>query len=212
MKIVVHLLMIALFFNMRAHAETPPEPTLADRSQPARASTPPDDTTRPTEKRNKSKKSLPRPSVVGIPPMYEGWQWDAELEGLYAFWDRANIDHPWFFRAETGILRIREPWFASLKLGFNFGGVFEMGGSLQVSFVHLWSGLWIELLSGISKRPDAVLGVSLGWSLFGIEYQAAPFGNDAEMALIAKLRIPIGTIFFGLTKMSRKSETASSKR
>jgi len=127
-------------------------------------------------------------------PFRQGVSWDASFALGYRFSGGKSM----FTRARTGILIVREPVFLSLGPFFDvhFSENHQFG--LQGEFMHLWSGTWAQ--AGIFKELEGDAGflASIGWSVFGVEYQNK-FSSTTEdnWNLALKIRIPIGVYAFG---------------
>jgi hypothetical protein len=98
---------------------------------------------------------------------------------------------------------------------FSVGGLFETNNlspaswGAQAEITSISSGLWTQagFLIDYKAQPGAI--ASIGWSLFGIEFQYRSFQNvlpDPKSndgygpVLLGKVRIPIGFIIYALTR------------
>ena len=147
-------------------------------------------------------KEDPAPSgVVLIRPMFAGSFWDLEIEGGYGLHSRRDVDNPWMGRIRAGVLEIQDPWFASLGLGFELGGLTGMGAGIHGVLSHYTTGMWAQGFANLSFERNAVVGAAVGWSVLGIEMQVDPDGHDTNVLALLRIRMPIAILVYGLTKM-----------
>lgn len=84
-----------------------------------------------------------------------------------------------------------------------------MSFGVQGELVHISSGMWIEFGGLVDDKAQFGAMASIGWSIFGIEAQvrgykevlADPTTNDGYgFSLVGKIRVPLGFIFYVLSR------------
>lgn len=127
-----------------------------------------------------------------------GISWDLELEGGVLAYGHPGVRYRGMGRIRGGVLLISEPHYLSL------GGAFEGFGQVEAAtvyamYTHLYTGLWAETGLGMTVEKEFTIHVSAGFTLLGVEFQKN-FGDGSRdnLALIVKMRIPIGILVFGL--------------
>ena len=128
--------------------------------------------------------------------------WDLNLEGGagYVLGDIGKWTG--LFRVRPGVLIVRNDNF------FQFGPTFEYLGMLhrpafgaQVEYLHLQTGMWIQLGGSLDTTARPGFNGSVGLSIFGFEAQVREFdaAPDPTLALIGKIRLPLGILVYGLS-------------
>ena len=128
-------------------------------------------------------------------PQRRGVQLDFQVEGGAGFAIRNELPHAPFLRARLGMLIVREPWILAFGPTFELGGMAGLGVGGQLDFIHLASGWSVELGAAYAVRDRAVFSASLGYAIFGIEWQHLFAEQDAD-AILFKVRIPVGVFLF----------------
>jgi len=128
-----------------------------------------------------------------------GISWDLELEGGVVAYGDPGVRYRGMGRIRAGVLLIDEPHYLSLGAAFEGWGQVE-AFTLETVYSHILSGLWAEAGLGVTLEKEFTLHVSAGWSVVGVEFQKN-FGDGPRdnLAVITKIRIPIGILVFGLT-------------
>lgn len=144
--------------------------------------------------------SAPPPRSYGLPRRL-GWSWDLEVDlGLRVA--RRNADAALgMARVQAGVLRASEPWYFSFSATAELGGAADRGLGAQVTATHLYAGTWAHLgASWQAHDRVAVTSLGAGWSLFGVEWQRRLDPGDHGDALLLHLRVPLGTVWFLVTR------------
>ena len=92
--------------------------------------------------------------------------------------------------------RIGRQWMRDsrvLSLGADLGkwGPWNLGAGLEGEWLDISTGLWIQGKVLSTQKELWVTGLSVGWSLFGIEGLLSPL-NSSQKIVLAKVRFPIG--------------------
>ena len=95
-------------------------------------------------------------------------------------------------------LRVGKFWMQGsdvLSAGLDLGkfSSFGFGGGAEGEWIHLPTGFWIQGKLLTTQNEILVTGLSMGWSLMGIEGIISPF-NTGKAAIFAKVRLPIGLL------------------
>lgn len=144
-----------------------------------------------------------RPSHAMIPEAgRRGLTWDAQLEGGVA-WERPAGTGALALRGRGGVLWIREPIYAAAGVT---AGVSPLGGPLvgaQLEITHLFAGVWgqlgLEAAAAGAQQGNLVGHAALGFSVVGVEVQQRLGDGPPRRAWIAKVRVPIAILAFGLS-------------
>jgi len=143
-----------------------------------------------------------------------GWSWDAQADlGLRILPNRLRNKQPrrgWPFKAfdwgkrdpaiafagrlSAGGLLLAEPWVLTLGASGSFGGLGTASIGIIGEVTHLWTGLWGQFEPAWTFGRGVRFAVAAGYSVFGVEYRAAP--RDDVHAVLLKIRIPLGLIYF----------------
>ncbi|WP_428261718.1 hypothetical protein [Haliangium sp.] len=172
---------------------TAPQPTPSSDSAPAPATAP-----------QPSPRALPMGTPAMFLPRRTGLSWDLELGLGLRLYDNEDTADLFAGRVRAGVLWVYEPSFVSLGATAEIGGLASLGFGAQLSYTHLYRGLWGQLGASWLPGDDGGTMASLGagWSLFGLEWQIRD--ND-EQALLFHLRLPLGTTWFLFTHKPRAS-------
>ncbi|NBX69696.1 MAG: hypothetical protein EBR01_12115 [Proteobacteria bacterium] len=95
-------------------------------------------------------------------------------------------------------LRVGKFWMQDsdvLSAGLDLGkfSSFGLGGGAEGEWINLTSGLWIQGKLLTTQNEILVTGISVGWSLLGLEGLISPF-NTQKVSVFAKVRLPIGLL------------------
>jgi hypothetical protein len=120
----------------------------------------------------------------------------------------------WDLVIETGLQRLKVPRQAETGFVSVYGGrllvndphFFSYGMSLESladslnsislrgQYMHLITGFWLQALLPWQEGGKHGLGLTLGWSVVGVEYRKIYSPSDTqEESVFLKLHVPIGT-------------------
>ncbi len=139
---------------------------------------------------------------------YRATTLDLNLEGGGGYFWGNQSSAIGFGRLRTGVM------FAGWPVTTCFGVTFEINNlsaatiGLQAELIHVASGLWAQIGATIDGRANAGAALAVGYALFGIEAQVRgydevrpqTFDGNYGFALLGKLRIPLGYIFYALSR------------
>lgn len=128
-------------------------------------------------------------------PQRRGVSWDAQLEGGLGIALRNDLPHSWFGRARVGMLVVHEPLIFAFGPTVEVGGLIGLGVGGQVDLIHLATGMSLEAGGAAAASDELVTHLSLGYSIFGLEWQHR-FARQSADALMFRLRVPVGVIAF----------------
>jgi hypothetical protein len=127
--------------------------------------------------------------------------WDLNLDagGGYVFGDVGKWTG--LARGRVGALIVRNDNFFQLGATAEYLTALKRPAfGIQAEYLHLQLGTWIEAGASVDTkgRPGGML--SVGLSLIGVEAQVRQFDNaeDPSLVLLAKIRIPIGILVYGI--------------
>jgi hypothetical protein len=138
-----------------------------------------------------------------------GFAPDAQLVGGVGFALGRGLDNPFLARARVGGLYAREPWIlnagVTLELGMlgklGFGGELELNSGqglfAEVGLARIDGGAWMSHLS-------------LGYTVFGLEWQQRFDGAKPSTALLFEVRIPMG--IWWLTRSQKHAEQEATRK
>jgi len=138
---------------------------------------------------------------IGLPMLRYANTWDVNLEGGVGSVFRDSDRLAWLARGRFGALFVRDNSF------WQVGATAEWVSSLnrpafgaQGEYLHLELGTWLQLGGSIDTKGKPGGMVAAGLSIVGVEAQVREFENDTDphVALLAKLRIPLGVLAYGL--------------
>ncbi|MBN2340034.1 MAG: hypothetical protein JXX29_09620 [Deltaproteobacteria bacterium] len=148
-----------------------------------------------------AKESPQSNDAMFIGPMFDSRTINADAEFGFIAWNNTQTPSRFFSRIRVGLLRTRDPFFASADLGVNIGGLRPVAIGIHFGVTHLISGFSVQAFYAMSPDDAAsIIGASLGWAVFAAEMQFAP-GDDFDRILLFSLRIPFGAIMYGLYRM-----------
>ena len=128
-------------------------------------------------------------------PRRSGVSWDFQIEGGWAASLKNELPHHWFGRARAGMLILYEPLLAAFGPTFELGGLIGSGVGGQLDLVNISAGYSIEAGGAFAFDGAFVSHLSIGFALFGVEWQQR-FGDGAAAAILFKLRIPVGAFVY----------------
>ncbi len=126
----------------------------------------------------------------------KGITWDVTVTGGLRLTQSDGGDSKvWMGRLRAGIMLYKEPSFLIVGPSVQFGGIAAgaaIGGELEA--IHLARGMWGQV-GAYGDRDGAILGLSAGYTLFGLEYQRRLSGDrERDYSILFNLHIPIGVI------------------
>jgi hypothetical protein len=121
-------------------------------------------------------------------PSKSGWDLDLDLGSTLK-----KNDPQIFSRLRIGKFWMQEPKVMALGLDVGKFSNFGFGGGAEGEWIHLPSGLWIQGKVLTTQNEILVTGLSVGWSLVGVEGLVSPL-NSSRATLYAKIRLPLGLI------------------
>jgi hypothetical protein len=128
-------------------------------------------------------------------PQRRGISWDFQIEGGWAASLKNELPHHWFGRARAGMLFLAEPQMYAIGPTFELGGLIGSGVGGQIDVIQLATGFSLEAGAAVSFDGFLVSHLSLGYALFGVEWQQR-YGSAPAAALLFKLRIPVGAFVY----------------
>lgn len=113
----------------------------------------------------------------------------------------------WTGRARAGVVLYNEPYFLITGISGMFSALDSASLGIEFQYIHLWYGFWFQgSVHPISDR-GSIVGGSLGYTLFGVEYQRRVSGAEkGDQALIVTLNVPLGVVRVALKKDIRRME------
>lgn len=129
-------------------------------------------------------------SIAEINPFPSKTSWDLDLDLGTSF---KKNDSQIFSRVRIGKFWMHEPTVTALGISMGKFSNFGFGGGAEGEWIHLPSGLWMQGKVLTTQNEILVTGLSVGWSLVGIEGLISPL-NSNQATIYAKLRLPIGLI------------------
>ena len=132
---------------------------------------------------------------------------DVQLAGGVGVGLDGALRYPFLGRARLGALYVDEPLVYNAGLSFEVGALAKLGigASLEVSG---WRGLFAEL--GVARGDGRRwLGhLTLGYTVFGIEFQHRFSALEPSYALLLEVRLPLG-LWWRLVGRRERSTSAS---
>lgn len=126
-----------------------------------------------------------------------GISWDVTITGGLRL-ARSDLGDTavWMARMRAAVMVYKEPSFLIIGPSVQLGGITSgaaFGGELEA--VNSGRGLWGQI-GAYGDRGGAIVGVSAGLTLFGLEYQRRLSGEEEGMySVFLNLHIPIGLIW-----------------
>ena len=123
---------------------------------------------------------------------------DLELAGGVRLYHPDSTESRWWTaRVRAGVLIYAEPKFLALGIAGQFSSLGSEMLGVEVKGMDLWQGIWLQgdaffLDHGVG---GTTLAASLGYGLFGLEYERRVSGaRSGDQTLAFMLNIPLGTI------------------
>jgi hypothetical protein len=199
-------LFAVMFVSLPAAAQEPPrtDPTQTPAPEPPKVDPTPNDpapTPHPAVPPPTSQNVEIGKMGIGIPMLRYANTWDVNLEGGVGSVFRDADRLAWLARGRFGALFVRDNSF------WQVGATAEWVSSLnrpafglQGEYLHLELGTWLQVGGSLDTKGKPGGMIAAGLSIVGVEAQFREFENDTEghVALLAKLRIPIGVLAYGL--------------
>ena len=145
------------------------------------------------------------PETITIEPTYKKRKsryitWDANIDGALGYSFQGDGHLSGFGRVRGGLLFVNEediqaPAFRALGLTYEVSDFTPATFGLQVEFLSLNSGAWVQAGAMVDIQPRPGFMLAAGVSLVGVEGQVRwDEGEGPFMAVYGKLRIPLGII------------------
>jgi len=99
-----------------------------------------------------------------------------------------------FVRLRAGFLVLKEPYYFSAGPTVTYGGFGTWAFGAQADLTSIWGGVWGQGEIAYSVDHGLRLAIGGGYRIFGGEVQVSDGGH--EVALVVKIRIPLGLIIF----------------
>jgi hypothetical protein len=133
---------------------------------------------------------------------------DLNLEGGAGYFWGNQSSAIGFGRVRTGVLFTGYPYCMSIGATFEVNNLSMATIGAQVELLHIPWGLWAQLGALADGRANFGGLLSIGWSIFGVEAQIrgydevrpASFNGGYGFAFFGKIRIPLGFIFYALSR------------
>ena len=132
---------------------------------------------------------------------------DVNLDAAFGRVFDTPEDRPaYFFRGRVGVLHVRDDFFFTAGVTYDFAKVYRVGGfdnnfGIQLELMNIQYGIWGQLGALVDTQGNGGLTVAAGWSLFGAEYQVRNYQElGPTMAFYGKIRIPITIIYHAVVK------------
>ena len=140
--------------------------------------------------------------VMGGLPHRCGVSWDATISLGLRVWRNEDATAPWgLARARAGVLLYSGPLFAIIGAAGQVGGLGRYGAGVEAQLIHMELGFWGQLgVYPLRAESGMSLGASLGYTLFGVEYQRETAGErEGDQALLLTVHLPIGVVLTALS-------------
>lgn len=139
---------------------------------------------------------------------YRATTLDLNLEGGAGYFWGHQSSGIGFGRVRTGIMFVGWPVALSIGATFEVNNVSMATYGAQVELTHFEWGFWAQLGALVDGRGNFGGLLSAGWSIFGVEAQVrgydevrpAAFDGNYGFALLGKIRIPLGYVFYALSR------------
>ena len=110
-----------------------------------------------------------------------------------------------FARARVGVMFARWPVFTMIGATYEYNNLSPATFGVQGELLHLSGGVWGQIGAMMDTHGKAGGLVSLGFSIIGVEAQYRGYEDNAYgVAVLGKLRIPIGVILYALDVNKKK--------
>ena len=134
-------------------------------------------------------KILPSPYRIGV-------SWDLQYEQGFMTNNDVKLSRRFFGRVKAGLLLGYEPWLLSMGPVVEGAGLPDLAWGFQIEITHMWNGLWGQGTISVDGQGHGFSALSVGWSLFGFEWQHRISSGGLRNGYLIKIRIPIGIYFF----------------
>jgi hypothetical protein len=141
---------------------------------------------------------------------YVGLDLDVSGGGGYFWGERKNTSGVGFVKVRGGIMYASWPYIYSIGATFESNNLSPAAWGIQAEVTHIGAGVWLQLGGMVDWKARFAGTASVGWSIFGIEAQlrgykdplpdAAPLDFGYGVAILGKVRIPIGVILYVLSR------------
>jgi hypothetical protein len=135
----------------------------------------------------------------------EGLGLDAQLTGGGGFAFGHRLDNYFLGRVRVGALYARQPWIANLGLTVQLGALARFGAGGELELNHgkgTYGSLGLARVSGDEWMTHA----TIGFMIFGIEWQHRYSASRPSDALMFEVRLPLG-----LWWLQKRQESATNK-
>ena len=151
--------------------------------------------------------------AVAINPvaLFDSRAINADLELGFLAWTNYDVPTRFFGRVMVGMLRAKDPVFASANIGIDIGGLRTAAIGAHFLAHHLVTGFFAHGFYAVTPKGESILGASLGWSIIGVEGQVLPESPHDRLVLF-KLKIPFGIAMYGIHNMARDVSAQSRSR
>jgi hypothetical protein len=125
----------------------------------------------------------------------QGWGPDAQLTGGVGFGVPEHLQNPFLGRVRLGALYAREPWIGAAGLTCELGALGKLGFGAELE-LDTWSGWFAEL--GLARVSDEHFQThaTLGFTVFGIEWEHRFADARPSDAVLLEVRLPLGMWWF----------------
>jgi hypothetical protein len=155
-------------------------------------------------------KPIPKPRYTGsMDDYYKANTLDLDISGGGGYFTGGPGRGVGFARVRAGILFARWPISTSIGTTFEVNNLSAATYGLQLEFLHIGMGVWLQLGAMMDGRAQFGGLASLGWSFLGVEAQVRGYdqplpdrqANDGYgFAILGKVRIPLGFILYAMTR------------
>jgi hypothetical protein len=130
---------------------------------------------------------------------------DVQLVGGGGLGLGGTLSNPFLGRARLGALYALAPWIANVGVTFDVGALGKLGFGCEFE-LNAWRGYFVDLgIAGVDDK-QWMGHVSLGYTIFGIEWQHRFSDSTPSHALLLEVRLPLG-VWWRL--IGRKSDERS---
>ncbi|MDB4943169.1 MAG: hypothetical protein JWP97_2703 [Labilithrix sp.] len=116
-----------------------------------------------------------------------------------------------FGRARVGVMFARWPVFTMIGATYEYNNLSPATFGLQGELLHLSGGVWAQAGGMMDIHGKAGVMGALGISIVGVEVQYRGFERDdgglsTGVAVLGKLRVPLGVILYALDQNKKKTK------
>jgi hypothetical protein len=116
---------------------------------------------------------------------------DAQLVGGGGFGLGGSLRNPFLGRARLGALYAVEPWIFNAGISFEVGALGQLGVGCELE-LNAWRGFFADLGFARADGKQWMGHLSLGYTVFGIEWQQRFSDARPNHALLFEVRLPLG--------------------